>query len=244
MNAIKTTASNIWNAIKTSIVNFVTGIYTSVRDKFNSLKNSVSTIFNAIKTSATSIWQRITSSITSTVESFKSKIKSKFEEIGSNIKSVFTGLVDKAKTWAHDMLDNFIQGIKDKISAVKEAFNSVGQEGKDTLGHSHPKKGPMADDYKWMPDMMTLFAKGIKDNAHKVESAVDNVATDISVGLNGNNANQLAATSSLGSSLGELIDTGAVYEAIKEGMESANIGIELDGREFGRTLRGLGVSLS
>ena len=35
-----------------------------------------------------------------------------------------------------------------------------------------------------------------------------------------------------------------IYEAVKAGMQDADIGISLNGREFGRTLKGMGVSLA
>ena len=35
-----------------------------------------------------------------------------------------------------------------------------------------------------------------------------------------------------------------IYEAVKAGMQDADIGISLNGREFGRTLRGMGVSMA
>ena len=101
----------------------------------------------------------------------------------------------------------------------------------------------MADDYKWMPDMMKMFASGIKRYSYLVTNAMENVATDISVGMNGYQAaeaqRQQSGTTTLGS-----IDTAAIYAAVKDGASDATISISLDGRELRRTLSDLGVSFA
>ena len=50
--------------------------------------------------------------------------------------------------------------------------------------------------------------------------------------------NRIIAASSSGD------NAAVIYEAVKAGMQDADIGISLNGREFGRTLKGMGVSLT
>lgn len=98
------------------------------------------------------------------MESLTSQLKSASEKIVNNAKSVFTRLPSESTKWGSDMINSFISGIRSKTSSLREAVVGVANTVKNNLGHSHPKEGPLADDYKWMPDMMDLFAQGIKDN--------------------------------------------------------------------------------
>lgn len=66
--------------------------------------------------------------------------------------------------WGKDMIDSFIQGIKDRIAKVGEAAREVANTVKDILGFSEPKKGPLSDFHTYAPDMMELFAQGVKQN--------------------------------------------------------------------------------
>lgn len=70
-----------------------------------------------------------------------------------------------AFTWGRDLIKNFIDGILSKLADLWDTIKGVATGIWEYIGHSHPKKGPLADDYKWMPDMMELYAKGIRENA-------------------------------------------------------------------------------
>jgi TP901 family phage tail tape measure protein len=88
------------------------------------------------------------------------------------IETVFTRLTPKAKTWAEDMMDNFIKGIEKKIPALQESVAKAANVVKDNLGHSHPKEGPLSNDYTWMPDMMDLFMQGINDKKSELQDTI------------------------------------------------------------------------
>lgn len=87
------------------------------------------------------------------------------------VKSIARGVVETAKDalkWGHDLIDNFIQGIKDRMQKVIDTVKGVAQKVKDFLGFSEPKEGPLANFHTFAPDMMQLFADGIKNNANLV----------------------------------------------------------------------------
>ena len=89
------------------------------------------------------------------------------------VKQHFQDLIDAAYVWGQDLIVNFADGIANMFPHLAKAVNWVTEKISGLLGHSHPKEGPLADDYKWMPDMMQLFAKGIKDNAHLVTDQIE-----------------------------------------------------------------------
>jgi hypothetical protein len=119
------------------------------------------------------------------------------------------------------MIDNFVNGIKQKVDAVKNAAKSVAKTVKDILGFSEPKKGPLSNFHTYGPDMMKSYSKGIKDYSYLVRNAVDDVAVDVSNGFG--------------------LDSDSIYSAVRQGSEDANIGLSIGEREFTRVLRGMGV---
>lgn len=68
------------------------------------------------------------------------------------------------KEWGSDMIQAFIDGIKEKWQGLKDTVCDVASSVKDFLGFSEPDKGPLSNFHTFAPDMMDLFAKGIADN--------------------------------------------------------------------------------
>lgn len=68
------------------------------------------------------------------------------------------------KEWGSDMIQAFIDGIKEKWQSLKDTVCDVASSVKDFLGFSEPDKGPLSNFHTFAPDMMGLFAKGIADN--------------------------------------------------------------------------------
>jgi len=94
------------------------------------------------------------------------------KRIVGEVEKVFKNIVKDASVWGTDFMDNFIEGVKSKIAELRAVVEEVGNMVKDNLGHSHPKEGPLADDYTWMPDMMDLFVQGIKDNKKLLHNTI------------------------------------------------------------------------
>ena len=97
-------------------------------------------------------------------------------DIINELGGVISGAVDTARTWGKDLIDNFIQGIKDKFSALTDAVSNVAQTVANYIGFSEPELGPLSDFHTFAPDMMDLFAQGIKDNLSVIQQAVNEAA--------------------------------------------------------------------
>lgn len=93
-------------------------------------------------------------------------------DMGNSIREGFSDFIDAAKTWGKDLMDNFINGIKEKWNNLKESVSNVAQTVKDYLGFSEPKYGPLSDFHTYAPDLMELFSQGIRDNASMLTDAV------------------------------------------------------------------------
>lgn len=215
-----------WDTIKEKCAELVSKVKekllemaNAVKEKLDTIKSTFSNIFNGIKQLVTIIFGAIYTTIKSKMDFVKSTIQS----ILGIIKSLFTGDLASAKEWGHHLIDNFVNGIKEKIQLVKDTVTNVAKTVKDILGFSEPKKGPLSNFHTFGPDMMKLYSKGIEDYAYLVRNAVGDVAVDVA-SLNGAG-----------------LDTDAIYNAVRDGSSDAEIGLSIGEREFTRVLRGLGV---
>lgn len=122
------------------------------------------------------------------------KVKAVFVDVGGKVKELFTqtipnavrtavdtlgSLPGKALQWGKDLIDNFINGIKSKLSALADSVKGVAQTVRDFIGFSEPKKGPLSNFHTYAPDMMSLFAGGIRDNLWKVQDQLNSMGGNI-----------------------------------------------------------------
>ena len=122
------------------------------------------------------------------------KIKAVFVNVGGAAKELFTqtipnavrtavdtlgSLPGKALQWGKDLIDNFISGIKSKLSALADSVKGVAQTVRDFIGFSEPKKGPLSNFHTYAPDMMSLFAGGIQDNLWRVQDQLNSIGANI-----------------------------------------------------------------
>jgi hypothetical protein len=116
----------------------------------------------------------------------------KLGEIVTMFRDKFTEIITSAKNWGKDLIDSFVQGIKDKISAVKDAVTNIANTVKDFIGFSEPEKGPLSDFHTFMPDMLDLMAKGIDENLYRLnqplEALGNKVASNTQVDVNYNDS--------------------------------------------------------
>ena len=113
------------------------------------------------------------------IGSMLGSLGSKIGEIGSIIGNELSKLPGKALNWGKDMLQGFIDGIKDKISGVVNAVKGVADKIKNFLHFSRPDEGPLREYETWMPDMMKGLAKSLNGSSYLLENATQNVAEDI-----------------------------------------------------------------
>lgn len=122
------------------------------------------------------------------------EIKAVFVGVGGAAKELFTqtipnavrtavdtlgSLPGKALQWGKDLIDNFISGIKSKLSALADSVKGVAQTVRDFIGFSEPKKGPLSNFHTYAPDMMSLFAGGIQDNLWRVQDQLNSIGGNI-----------------------------------------------------------------
>lgn len=102
--------------------------------------------------------------------SFFFKIRDKGREIVDEIKGGFDEKLDNAKTWGADLIQNFVDGIKQKWENLKSSVQGVAQTVKDFLGFSEPKKGPLSNFSTYAPDMIDLFIQGLREGQRRLQT--------------------------------------------------------------------------
>ena len=116
-------------------------------------------------------------------------------ELVTKIKDGFTQKVEEAKRWGSDLINNFINGIKEKWNHLKQTVSNVASTVRSYLHFSEPDVGPLSDFSSYAPDMMELFAKGITENANVVKTALTDATADVMSGsIDMNNVQSVQAS--------------------------------------------------
>jgi hypothetical protein len=106
------------------------------------------------------------------VSSLASAIPSIVTAIVTPLRSGLGNLASMALSWGGDMVRGFINGITNKLSALKDKVKGMADTIKSYLHFSEPDVGPLSDFHTYAPDMMDLFMKGITDNEDKLGRTV------------------------------------------------------------------------
>ena len=191
---------NMWEGIKTALG----AVVDFFKDAFDSIGNFISETWDGIKEGASKAWEGIKGAFSNVGSWFKEKfsdakekavnawsnVKEKFGNIWTKIKGAFN--LKEALTWGKDMMDNFVQGIKDKINHVIDAVKGVASKIKSFLGFSEPEEGPLSNFHTFAPDMMQLFAQGVKENTKLVTDQIkksfdfEDMIVPVNTNVNGN----------------------------------------------------------
>ena len=165
---MKTNVSNRFGEMKTALANKMNEIKTSISNAWTNIKSTVQNAMDNIKTTVSTAWQNVKDTVSNAIQG----LKDTFSDWKTSISDTFTDLKDKMGTWARDMIDNFIKGIKEKFQAVKDTLTSLGDLIKSYIGFSEPDLGPLSNFHTFAPDMMKLFSEGITENANLITEAV------------------------------------------------------------------------
>lgn len=88
-------------------------------------------------------------------------------------------LPSQALSWGRDLVNGIANGIRNTISAVRDAVSSVADVIRSYLHFSVPDIGPLTEYESWMPDFMKGLAEGIEKSRGMVEKAIGRVSSDL-----------------------------------------------------------------
>lgn len=236
MNLIVKIAEGIANSLP-DLIAYVPTIVTNIAGVINDnapkiLATGVQVIWTLIKGLIKAIPDlimnapKIVEAIVSVVTAFN------WINLGSTIVNSFgqgiKGMINNVGQWGKDLIDGFVNGIKNKINAVKDAASSVANAVSRFIHFSRPDEGPLHEYEKWMPDMVKGLASGITDNSDLVAKAAESLADKIRVPVDMRADYSMPDVSGLASDLSmKLATTNAQQTQI-------TIPLAIDGREVAR----------
>lgn len=176
MPIIQSMISGAWQIIR-SIFDTTINVIMGLVKVFSSLLTGD---FEGIKAGLTRIWESLWSGIKGVVSGAWSMLSGAFSTLWSQVSGWFTGLKDDALGWGRNMIDGFIQGIKDKIGAVKDAVSGVIDGVKGFMGFSSPaEEGEGRHIVEWGANMIDGFLDGVRSQIDNAESTMNDVVSNM-----------------------------------------------------------------
>lgn len=169
---LKQWCSDLWNGIVNS---WNTGIE-NVKNKLNEWVQNIADGFSSALNSASQWVSDMASAIAQWASDMWNGSVKAVNDFVSNIVNGIASLPGKFLQWGRDMIDNFINGVKEKLGGLFGIFGNITGWIRSVFHFSVPDQGPLADADTWMPDFMDLLTKGIKDNKQKVQKEIYDLA--------------------------------------------------------------------
>lgn len=216
--AISEWLSEKWTEAKEKLSEIWDSMKEHASNAFNAAKETITSIFTSLFESAPGWAQNLIMGYINIIKTEIALVKRIFTDLKEKgIKQTFIDLISEARTWASDMINNFIQGIKDKINAVKDAVKSVADTIASYLHFSVPEKGPLHQANTWMPDFMELLAQSMSNSMSLLDPALNATAEHIAelsnIAVNANNSDVINYLAQALPGLGNqqiVLDTGAL----------------------------------
>ena len=193
-NTLKDNTAQAWELIKGK----TSEVWGAIKGKIEENGGGIEGYLKTVAQGYQAIWEGAFNKINELTGGKLGEALEKVREKLSRIKEVFEEKIEAAKTWGRDMIQNFIDGIKEKFTAFKDTIVSLAQTVKDFIGFSVPDKGPLSKANTFMPDMIDLLGKTIDENLNKLNGPMTNLANTLKPETNVNvNMNDSAVTSRL-----------------------------------------------
>ena len=216
-DAINTDWATKWTAIETKHKTTLQDIKTLTSTVLQAIKTLNRTETETMKTDTITAMNQMVAGVDAELKNLEPTVKAGFDPAVKHI----TDLIPQATTWSHDMMDNFIQGIRDKMEELEDACRDVADTVSDYMHFTRPEKGPLRYYEEWMPHMMQGLAKGIRDNRNLITDQMKILAADMAAiqGVAGNgdrpviNFSNRTVVELEGRQIGQVVDEylGGVY---------------------------------
>ena len=110
---------------------------------------------------------------------------------------------EEAKKWGNDLVQNFINGISEKLGQLRAMASRMAQTIKDYIHFTKPDKGPLSDADTYGSDFVKLFASSAEGAFPSLKNMASDMGSILKDGVSG------IDMSSIGESLGIDLGSGA-----------------------------------
>ena len=136
-------------------------------------------------------------------------------QINRKLGDAFMGVINNARTWGHDLLTGFANGITERLGVLRDHVMNVVNTIKSYLHFSRPDVGPLREYESWMPDMIEGMAKSLDKAAPMLLGKVSNLANAMSmsptlnstISSNSPNVNVMVQNTYEQDPLGQMVNT-------------------------------------
>ena len=263
-NAIAVNIETIFGVI-TGIFDVFSGLFTG---NWDLLWQGVSEIFSSIWNGITGTFTNVTNTMKNVLNVFRSFFGTNITNVLNTVKAVVVSVLSYIRSFFSNAWSSIRSTTSSVLNSIKNAIVRPIESARDAVRNAINRiKGFM--DFEWSLPHLKLPHISVSGSANPLDwlkgsvphfsvdwykvGGIFNSPSIIGVGEAGSEVvlpldafysymdravNKIIAASS-GSE-----NAAVIYEAVKAGMQDADIGISLNGREFGRTLKGMGVSLA
>ena len=168
LDAIKLVFSAAWSIIKNGIEATLNAIKAIFIGFFDVLKNLVKAFTSILKGD----WKGALDYLKQAAQSGIDAVKNVFNSFKSALSNVFGDLKNAMARWGRDMIDNLLEGIRSKISAVKDQMSNLAGTISSYIHFTEPDVGPLSNAHTYMPDFIKLLTQGIDKGIPQIQSAM------------------------------------------------------------------------
>ncbi len=168
------------------LIALIDGLAQAIPKLIEMLPQIITTIVTTLSKNFPKIVQaggKIITSLVAGVISLLGKVGEAAGKVIQSIANVFKELPSKALEWGKDMIQGFINGIKNMISGITNAVSGIADKIKSFLHFSRPDEGPLRNYETWMPDMIEGLSKTMKKSSPELYNASKKLSEKVADGL-------------------------------------------------------------
>lgn len=184
-----------WGAVVGFAANLWAQVSGAIKIGFSAAIGFVSWVWGVISSFFVNAWNNYIAkpltAVWTTVSNFFSNIWNNYiaGPIGglwNSISTTIGGWASSALTWGENLIQSFIDGIRNKIGEIGGALADTAKKIADFLGfHSPTRLGPGAEADQWAPNFVNMYAKGLLNGVPQIQDAVSNLVKPVAIGVKG-----------------------------------------------------------
>ena len=165
--------------LKDKVFGEIETLYEDAKGKVDSMKSKIVETLGGLASDAKTKAENLKDDVFSAFETLYNDATDKVSEMASDVMGYLTGdkgPLGNVKSAGESLISGFVNGIKNKVSDVKDAVSNVVGKARDNLPFSPAKEGPLSDLDETGPAFVQEIAGGIVANTDELADAAQMAA--------------------------------------------------------------------